>query len=70
MRGEISDDEALQRATTIIKEITELVTKENLVGFDFVFLRDAFHDQSGMAAWGLGEASGDLAALPRPQRWR
>jgi cell division GTPase FtsZ len=50
-------DEALQRMTTVIKEVTELVTKQNLVGFDFVFLREAFH-QAGIAACGIGEASG------------
>jgi hypothetical protein len=69
MWSEMSDDEALQRATTIIKENTELVTKQNLVGFDFVFLRDAFHDQSGITACGLGGPQ-DLAALPKPQKWR
>ena len=54
----MSDDPAQDEIAAVIRATTSLVTNEpNIVGFDFVFLRDAFKD-GGRAVFGEGEAAG------------
>jgi cell division GTPase FtsZ len=52
------DDPALNEIAALIRATTSLVTNEpNIVGFDFVYLRDAFKDGE-RAVFGEGEAAG------------
>lgn len=52
------DDPAFNEIVALIRATTSLVTNEpNVVGFDFVYLRDAFKD-GGRAVFGEGENAG------------
>jgi hypothetical protein len=57
-RENVSDDPAHDEIAAVIRATASLVTNEpNIVGFDFVFLRDAFKD-GGRAIFGEGESAG------------